>query len=246
MLLASMFVSCGGPPSQAGFVRELERHFTTLNAEGLSRRDRLAEQLRAYENNPAGTPPTGIQYNSFHFDDKGWIAYDLRCAEKQCGQLYVVVDYYGRKLTCSRCGSTLLKEKPKDSGEVSAWLKAETKADVKPMFEVLAKSSPWKAKVRYIRRSWVYDPRGRSEIDVNKIGEKWKGDIKVDYLPGVADAEGKVRVPVGFHRPDAVFVAEQDFEYDGKSVKPAGPPREEPVRGWIEMRNVRIDPIPVR
>lgn len=237
LLSAVSLASCGANLTQTAFVRELERHFNNLNADALSRREMLSSQTAAYMKNPAGPPPTGIQYSSFHFDEKGWIAYNVKCGRPDCGQSYLVVDYYGKERLCARCGWTLLKAKPKE-GDVAKWLKDDVKAEVKPMFEPASKSSPMKATVRYIRRTWVYDPSGKSDIDVSKIGEsKWKAEIKADYLPGASGA----KVPAGFHRPDAVFVAEQEFEFDGKALKAVGMPREEAVRPWLELRNLRLE-----
>ena len=232
--------SCGTPPDdkmQAAFVRALDRWFNSQNEEAVSRKDVLLIETEAYQKNPSLAPPTGTQYNSFHFNDKGVIAYNVRCGRKGCEQVYLVVDYYGKEKLCSRCGAVLIKKKEDDKIDTASWMRKEMKADVRPMFEVKQKGKPMTAVVRYIRRNWVFDPRGKSDIDVGKMGSSTaKVEIKTDYLPG---AGGKVAA--GFHRPDAVYVVEQEFEFDGSDAKPVGNPREEAVRPWKEQWNTRTD-----
>jgi prepilin-type N-terminal cleavage/methylation domain-containing protein len=131
-----------------------------------------------------------------------------------------------------------IKAKPKEAKESTGdWLKNEVKAEVKPMFELKSKSEPMKATVRYLRRNWSFDASGRSDIDVSRIpdGTSDKKNNHTDYLPGAGKAGA------GFHRPDATYVVEQEFEFDGSTLKAVGPAREEPVAPWNEIWNPRAE-----
>ncbi len=239
--------ACKAPPQDkmlAGFTQELHLYFNNLNDEALTRKQLLAAESAEYRKNPGLPPPTGIQFNTFTFSEKGYIAYDVRCKRPTCGQAYLVVDYYGLERKCARCGEVLIPDPdPKKENkpvDMVSWLKEKCGADVKPMFEPTHKDTsklPLKAIVRYVRRNWVYDPRGKPDIDLARIPEKsaWKPQIKMAYLPGAAES----KIPPGFHRPDATYVAEQEFQFDGSTLKPIGQPREDFLRPWSEIWDVR-------
>lgn len=241
--LGFLLAACKAPPQDkmlAGFAQELHHYFNNLNDEALTRKELLATESAEYRKNPALPPPTGTQFNTFSFSEKGHIAYDVRCKRPTCGQGYLIVDYYGLERKCSRCGEILIPAAPEKLPSVAAWLKENCGADVKPMFEPTQKDTskmPLKATVRYVRRNWVYDPRGKSDIDLARIPEKstWKPQIKMAYLPGATES----KIPAGFHRPDATYVAEQEFQFDGSSLKPIGQPREVFLRPWSEVWDVR-------
>lgn len=244
-LLPVVLLACKPPPQdqmQAEFVKNLNLYFNALNSEGQSRKDLLRAQTEEHRQNPALSPPTGTQYNSFHFNERGVVAYNVRCKRSSCRQNYLVVDYYGRARECARCGQVLISKT--ETGTAADWLTKNSGGEVKPMFEPTQKDTakmPLKAVVRYVRRNWAYDPRGSLDIDLTRIPDKntLKAEIKTAYLPGFQEAEGRVRVPAGFHRPDTVFVVEQEFEFDGSSVKPIGPAREEPLRPWTDVWDIR-------
>ena len=92
---------------------------------------------------------------------------------------------------------------------------------------------PAKAKVHYIRRSWVFDPLGAVDIDISNLPETTRSELKPEYIPGSGS-----KVGTGFHRLDAVFIGEQEFEYDGSSVKAVGPAKEKAVRRLREIRPI--------
>lgn len=240
-MIAVVLASCSPPPPdkwQAAFARELDLYFNNLNNEALARKEMYKSATEAHAKNPTLPPWSGVQYNSFHFSEKGFIAYDVKCKGKECGATYMVVDFYGSERKCSRCGEVLIAAKPESEPDTAKWIEKQTGSAPKPMFEVTNKDTKkeMKATVRYIRRNWSFDPRGRSDIDPVKLG---KAEVKAEYLPGTGG-----KVAPGFHRPDSVFVAEQEFAFDGK-LKPVGSPKETAVKPWNELWDVRANPVDV-
>ncbi|MBI2900999.1 MAG: hypothetical protein HYY17_12505 [Planctomycetes bacterium] len=256
-----LLVSCA-KPERSSFVKALDRHFANLNTEALSRRDLLLAQMDAFSKNPAMTPPVGMQYNTYHFSDKGFILLDFPCGRPACGRRYAVVDYYGSDKLCPACGSILVKARPKEAADTRAWLAGETRAvqvpdkfkdaaelenwqstlggkpAIMPMLMISEKSPDFAIAV-YVRRNWSFDTSGRSDVDVSKMGDsKWKAEVKTDYLPGTGGKVGP-----GFHRPDTAYIEIQGFQLGGQGVRAVGQPRSFAVDSpSAAFRDIRLEP----
>src|SRR6185295_8721687 len=108
-------------------------------------------------------------------------------------------------------------------------------ATVLPMFEfVPGKDKPsgsMVATVRYVRRQWAYDQRGVVDISQRVIE---KASVDPSYLP--IAAEGQVGRAPGFHRPDATYVGQIEFEFRGGDLTVSKRWSEEAVRPWKDLK----------
>ncbi len=231
-----ILAGCGGPPKDKigdFFALAMHRHFNEMNTDAELRHEMLDAQRAAHGKNPPLPPPSGVQFNTFRFDENGIVINDFPC--NGCSFVYSALDYLGHEMKCVHCGSTLVERKPEDTADVIAWLKENHEANASPMFELQEGGKlPAKATIRYIRRSWVFDPLGTVDIDVSVVPDVERTPLKPEYLPGSGGDKGKA----GFHRLDAVFVGEQDFEYDGSSVTAVSPLKETAVRRLREIRPI--------
>jgi hypothetical protein len=231
----ALLPGCGGPPQdKVGefFVTAMHRHFNKMNTDAELRHELRESEQKAHRKNPTLPPATGVQFNTFRFDENGIVVYEFPC--NGCSFVYSALDYIGHEMKCVRCGDILIEEKPAGTGDVIAWLKQHHEANAVPMFKLEGgEKLPVKATVIYIRRSWVFDPAGTVDIDVSTLPESIRSELKPEYLP----APGS-RVGAGFHRLDAVFVGEQVFEYDGSSVTAVSPLKETAVRRLREIRPI--------
>ena len=90
-------------------------------------------------------------------------------------------------------------------------------ATAKDMFELTAENpeKPLAAKVRYVRRLWVFDPRGT--VKISQAAQN-KAAVDMTWLPsegGMIDPAtptSKYGVP-GFHRLDGVYLGEIEFTW---------------------------------
>ncbi|MDP6958164.1 MAG: hypothetical protein QF645_05055 [Planctomycetota bacterium] len=230
-----LMIGCGGPPEgkiNEFFASAMHHHFNKLNTDAELRNELLSAERTAHSENPTLPPPTGVQFNTFRFDETGVVIYEYPCEE--CAYVYPALDYIGHKMRCVHCGEVLIDDKPEGTGDVISWLKTNHDADAVPMFQPEGSGKlPAKATIRYIRRSWVYDPLGTVDIDVSTIPESTRIELDTNYIPGSGS-----KVGVGFHRLDAVFIGEQEFEYDGSSVEELTRAKEKAVRRLREIRPI--------
>ena len=89
------------------------------------------------------------------------------------------------------------------------------------------------ATVRYVRRQWAYDNRGVVDISSRVIE---KAGVDPNYLPIAATAEGQLGRPPGFHRADATFVGQIEFEFRGGDLTLKTRYQEEAVRPWKDLK----------
>lgn len=61
------------------FRHTLRRHFSDRNLESHARKENLRREQDAARNNPALPPPTGTSFNTYLFDDQGFIASGYKC-----------------------------------------------------------------------------------------------------------------------------------------------------------------------
>jgi hypothetical protein len=159
-----------------------------------------------------------------------------------------------RKSPCSLCvkADTNKPVPPEEAvvAEDSPLWKAEG-VQLKKMFEITQPDTakPLVAKVRYVRRSWVFDQRGTvtlSPVDAarQKALTNATSDIKWfpkdNGEPPKFDMKtGKWIYPIdmqGFHRLDGTFVGEIEFEFSGGKIRQMAPAHEEAVRPWKDNK----------
>ncbi len=261
-VLSASLLACKPPPRDQAvrvFQKEIHLHFQNLNNEANQRKEDLRKGLALAAANPAMAAPTGTILNTFSFDENAFVVLNYKCktcearlilpvpsAEylcKSCGHCPYIQHPAGFNKTQSPCAACLGPEgKPKAPSDVLVsrdFFQKEEGCVVKNMFELPADASPEKpmrATVRYVRQQWSYDARG-TVASTQKITEK--AAIDPEFLPVGAEydaANPKSRFQrAGFHRLDAVYVGELQFEYRGGDVRPVTKAREEAVRPWKDL-----------
>ena len=99
------------------------------------------------------------------------------------------------------------------------------------MFELTQDNTqkPLLATVRYVRRQWAYDNRGTVDLSTKVIE---RASVDMSWIP--SEQQG-ARSP-GFHRLDATFVGEMEFEYRGGDITMLSRRAEEAVRPWKDLK----------
>ncbi len=184
-------------------------HFSNLNNEA-----ELAK-IEAKTVKGADAPMTvGRQFSTYTWHPGGFILDDIECP--RCKTVHLIVTYRAEQVLCSSCGSYDGKENKTDplirGGLQLADLESAFKGQVKQMFEARADAGKDKvAIIRYVRRHWLMDERGRVEVSA-KAAEKFP-------LGTLAQREGrdgaKNYYGGDFHRLDATFVGTTAFLYNG-------------------------------
>jgi hypothetical protein len=258
LALVGVAAGVGCKPEPVGkqedrFRRELRRYFNTLNAEAQARKDSLRKDQIASQMNPALLPPTGFTYSTWIFDDKGFIVENLNC--QTCGNRLALTAPSAEYL-CKSCGHCPYKTHPpntnilkfpcetcigaggtlKELPEVTRdTFKGVKDALVLDMVEIdpdrTSAEKGIRAKVRYVRRTWIYDPRGVVPLSERTVN---KASIDTYWIP-TEGAEEKYRKP-GFHRQEESYIGEIDFLFKGGELIEMSRKPEEPVRPWKDIR----------
>lgn len=208
LCVAVAVAGCGpakGPQAEQHFKDLLLLHFNNLNNEAeLAKMD--AKRERKF---PDEAPSVGRQFNTYAWHPAGAVLFDVECP--RCKTQHLVVTYRGDAILCSSCGSAGKDGKAGEplvrAGLQPADLEAKYKDGVKPMFELKGEKEMF-AIVRYVRRHWMLDNRGKIEVSA-KVQEKspieaWaKKDTDKNYYGGE------------YHRLDGTYVATTAFLYDG-------------------------------
>lgn len=231
------------------FYRELHLYFNNLNNEAQFRKD----EMRRADARLGLVTPTGSIYSTYLFDENAFIVKNYRC--KTC-ETKLIITSPSTEYLCPSCGhcpyvshpagfnrrespcKTCLGPdgKPREPNPTliarDAFERSEG-AQVLPMFEFAPgkdkPNQPMVATVRYVRRQWAYDPRGTVDISQRVIE---KASVDASYIP--SDEQGR-RSP-GFHRLDATFVGEIEFEFRGGELSVKARRFEEAVRPWKDMK----------
>ena len=258
---------CKPPPKDQAvdmFQTDVRRYFNELNREAMDRKDRLRGDLARAKVNPYFDTATGTVYNTFSFDPAGFVVENYKCqacgtslalpaaeAEylcKSCGHSPYrshteYPDLSKVPSPCPKCASADGKLKPLTDDLVSKdSIKLREGAVVRDMFELTAENpeKPLVAKVRYVRRLWVFDPRGTVKLSQ---AAQTKGAVDMTWVPsesGVYDPSAptsKYSVP-GFHRLDGVYLGEIEFTWKGGTLTEKSRLAETPVRPWKDLRTV--------
>jgi len=232
------------------FYKEVHLYFNNLNNEAQFRKD----EMRKNDAKLGLITPTGSIYSTFVFDENAFVVKNYKC--KTC-ETKLLLTSPGNEYLCPSCGHCPYvthaagfnrKEspckicigtdgKPKEPNAALITQEAMAKdAQALPMFEFLpGKDNPnatMAATVRYVRRQWAYDSRGTVDISQRVIE---KASVDPSWLPMMA-AEGQVGRAPGFHRPDATFVGQIDFEFRGGELTIKTRYQEEPVRPWKDLK----------
>ena len=233
------------------FHRELHLYFNNLNNEAQFRKD----EMRKQDAKLGIITPTGSIYSTYFFDENAFVVKNYKC--KTC-ETKLLITAAGSEYLCPSCGHSPYvthgqgfnrKEspckicmgtdgKPKEPNPSLITKESfEKDAQVAPMFEFLPgkdnANQTMVAVVRYVRRQWAYDNRGVVDVSSRVIE---KAGVVPDYLPIAATAEGQLGRPPGYHRPDATFVGELEFEFRGGSLTLKTRRMEEPVRPWKDLK----------
>ena len=262
-LFAAM--GCKPPPKEQAigmFKQDVQRHFNDLNRDAMDRKARLRGDLERVQNNPHMDGPTGSVYNTFMFEPDGFVVADYKC--KACGIVLLLaapasqylcpscghspyVGHAGVNLKVSPCekcaGQDGRVKAPTDAQISKEEMKLHEGATVKEMFE-LTQDNPEKpliAKVRYVRKLWVFDPRGSVKLSQ---AAQTKGAVDMTWMPSDAAWDPTNTDPMarysrpGFHRLDGTYVGEITFEWKGGSLREVSRQSEVAVRPWKDLTTV--------
>lgn len=252
----------------ARFRQALHLYFKNLNDDAHQRKDSVRAQMYHAENNPILPPPEGSTFSSYSFDDTAFMVYNYVC--RTCGSKLILhlnetlAEQYLcpacrhspyqvhppntdlRKSPCTQCITNDKPAAPDTKQYTREWFQKFEKEGVAVggMYELVDKDleKPFKAKVRYVRKSWSYDPKGVLSVPQKAITNA-ASDAK--YLPTAGSAidfdplTGK-QLPKydlqGFHRLDGIFAGEMDFEFtSGGRLSQVGGTREQPFRPWKDI-----------
>jgi hypothetical protein len=250
-VLALLVSGCKPPPKEesiGSFKKDVRRYFEALNQDALTRKDLLRRQQATAERNPLADAPTGTVLNTFFFDDGGYLVENYTdsagvvrtVVPRSAGQEPSIQEIATPTATSTGDEKTKVTTIGKDAG---AGLDAGSK--VKELFE-LTQDNPEKplvAKVRYVRRSWVYDPRGAVKLSPTVVT---KAAVAVDWIPTEGSTgswwkrEEMYMLP-GFHRLDGEFVGEITFQWHGGELTEKSRTAEVPMRPWKDSRRVAGD-----
>lgn len=246
------------------FKQQVKLYFNNLNQDGQQRKENLRREKEAAERNPTLNPPTGTTYNTFTWDEEGFVVENFKCqvdgcgvklllpvpsAEylcKSCGHCPYKIHPRGTNLKASPCTTCLgpdgiPKEPPADL--VKAQVTGQEGCVVKNMFQLTQEDveKPLEAKVRYVRRLWVYDERGAVPVSQKILDKAKTGPIDARWIPK-EDSTGSWRnrderyfLP-GYHRLDGEYVGEITFRLKGGEIVEIGRLPEQPVRPWKDLK----------
>jgi hypothetical protein len=232
------------------FYKELHLYFNNLNNEAQFRKD----EMRKSDAKLGLITPSGSIYSTYLFDETAFIVKNFRC--KTCETRLIITSPATEYLcpSCGHCpyvkheGTFNKKESPcktclgpdgKPREPNADLIKREAfeaaGAQVLPMFEFQqGKDNPNQtmiATVRYVRRQWAYDQRGTVDVSARVIE---KAAVDASYLP--TDVPGAVGRSPGYHRQDATFVGQIEFEFRGGDLREAKRWAEEAVRPWKDLK----------
>ena len=237
------------PREQAtkAFQKELHLYFNNLNNDAQARKD----ELRKADARLGLITATGSIYSTYAFDENAFIVFNYKCKtcetrliitspETQylcpsCGHCPYVVhgaNFNRRESPCKTClGPDGKPREPNASLIAKEAFERSEGAVVKPMFELTQDNTakPLLATVRYVRRQWAYDNRGTVDLSTKVIE---RASVDMSWIP--SEQQG-ARSP-GYHRLDATFVGEMEFEYRGGEITMLSRRAEEAVRPWKDLK----------
>ena len=258
---------CKPPPKEQAvemFRGDVARYFNELNREAMDRKERMRGELARSKRDPQFDAATGTVYNTFSFDPDSFVVENYKC--QSCGTTLALpaaaAEYLCKSCghspyrshteypdlskvpsPCPKCAGSDGKLKPLTDDLVSRdSIKLREGAVVKDMFELTADNpeKPLVAKVRYVRRLWVFDPRGTVKLSQ---AAQTKGAVDMTWMPsesGVYDPAAptsRYSVP-GFHRLDGVYLGEIEFTWKGGTLTEKSRSAETAVRPWKDLRTV--------
>jgi hypothetical protein len=221
--LTVVAAGCKPPPPRTieiAFKKEIQRYFNNLNEESRLRKDRLREEQIQSDRNPALQSPTGTIYNTYVWDETGFIVENFSCqvcgtrmllpvpsAEylcKSCRHCPYRMHPKGTNLKKTPCEICLQKKEGNPNVDVPRELiEAQTKqaitdkvpgAAVKDMFEITDTNKErgiMKATVRYIRRQYTFDEKATVQVPQKAVE---KALVDPAFIPtGAISEDGKGR-----------------------------------------------------
>jgi hypothetical protein len=247
------------------FKKQVKLYFNNLNNDAQQRKENLRKERLASERNPALNPPTGTTYSTFSWDEEGYVVENFRCQVSGCG-VKLLLPVPAAEYLCKSCGhcpykmhppGTNLKQspcatclgpdgipKPPAEDLIQQQVKGQEGALVKAMFELTQEQveKPLEAKVRYVRRLWVFDERGGVPVSQKILDRAKTGPIDTKWIPKEENAGGDWRdrearygLP-GFHRMDGEYVGEITFRLKGGEIVEIARTPEQPVRPWKDLK----------
>jgi hypothetical protein len=257
-LVVATVVGCKPPPKEEtvkAFQKELHLYFNNLNKEAHSQKDGLRRDIQSAQKNPALGQPTGMILNTFTFDENAFVVENYRCKTPACGvRLLLAAPSF--EYLCRACGHSpyathpnghAYKEspckvcvggegKPREPGadQISRdAFKLQLGAVVKEMFELTEDNPehPMKAKVRYLRRQWVFDARGTVALP-----ERVRTTVEAGWIPSETPQGENGYDRPGFHRLEMIYVGEIEFEFCGGNLRELSRRPEDAVRPWKDLK----------
>lgn len=261
-------LGCKPPPKEQAiemFRKDVQRHFDDLNRDAMDRKERLRGDLDRAQKNPHMEAATGSVYSTFVFEADGFVVADYKC--QACGTMLLLAapaslylcpscghspykSHTGVNLKVSPCPKCAVKDgraQPPSDAEVGLEeMKTREGATVRPMFD-LTQDNPEKplvAKVRYVRKLWVFDPRGSVKLSQAAQTKATAAGADLAFLPSDAAYDPTNTDPLarysrpGFHRLDGTYVGEITFEWKGGALREVSRQTETAVRPWKDLTTV--------
>jgi hypothetical protein len=244
------------------FKKQVKLYFNNLNNESQTRKDNLWKDQAAAERNPALNPPTGTTFSTFTWDEEGYVVENFKCqicgvkllipvpsAEylcKSCGHCPYKIHPRDANLKASPCATCLGQDgipKPPAEDLVKSQVTGQEGCAVKAMFQLTQEDveKPLEAKVRYVRRLWVFDSRGSVPVSQKILDKAKTGPIETRWIPSETatgsryNREEKYQLP-GYHRLDGEYVGEVTFRFKGGEILEIARAPEQPVRPWKDLK----------
>ena len=262
------------PKEQAieSFKRDVASYFDALNREALDRKDHLRGDLDRALRNPHMDPATGTVYSTFEpFNAEGFVVENYKCQACETTLLLTSAaatylcpscghspyrshtDLGGKEKLkliaspCPKCAGADGRVKPPTEDQVSKdAIKLREGATVKDMFELTQENpeKPLIAKVRFVRKLWVFDPRGTIKLSTAAQTKATAAGADLTWLPNEAAYDPTSTDPMarysrpGFHRLDGTYVGEITFEWKGGALREVSRQAEVAVRPWKDLTTV--------
>ena len=208
VVTALLFLAACEPPSADLFKNAARGYFADLNA--------TASETR----HDVETTGAGLVRHFYNFDPDASVLLGMTCTK--CGEDNDFVDYDGKKpAKCGKCGEVVVPDglKPAD-------LQSKYPQKAFPMFKITQDAKPMKAEVRYVRRVYYWDSRGRIDLPAQKMGELIASTTSVhDFADGVNSP--------GLHRHLTTYQGKIELELRGARAVAISSVQEKPIRDWL-------------
>jgi hypothetical protein len=231
-LLGAALLGCGCGPGELEQQEELMRRQIQAHFEALNLASAAARQ--AYLDGPDDPAnAAGLAFSSYEYRQDGILVVGVTCPI--CSLKQDVLPY--RSGAGARCVAGCDRDKKLiEPNKKPEELKALFGDKVLSMFEKIeGEEKTLRARVRYVRSQWYFDPEGIIDPPVGgptakTLAARLAEDFKAGHFGGVPSLPE--RGIQGFHRQMATFRGEAIFEYRGGRTRRVETQPEIPLRAW--------------